>query len=98
MQLAPVLAFCLCFMLLDAPLAFTKDLQTGTIHHKMDRIGQFYALQKSQSLAPARERGEIWHRDLGAKQADDAAHQALGLAQRLLLECTQSEANLDRQV
>lgn len=66
----------------------------------MDRIGSvsFTRFRQSQSLAPAQECGEIWHRDLNTKQGRDAAHEALGLAQWLLVDCAQGEADLDRQV
>ena len=66
----------------------------------MDRIGSvgFTRRRQSQSLAPARERGEIWHRDLDTKQGRDTTHEALCLAQRLLEDSAQGQADLDRQV
>jgi len=63
-----------------------------------DRIGRFTRRRQSQSLALARERGEIWHRDRNPQQGGDAAHQALGLAKRLFEDHTQGQAKFDRKI
>jgi hypothetical protein len=97
-ELAPRALFALGFMLLDAPLAFTEDLQAGTVDNQMNpslTVDPWLCLQR-QPITPARERGKVRYYNLDAQQPNDAPHEALGLPQRLFENHAQRQTNLNR--
>lgn len=51
-----------------------------------------------QPIAPARQGGEMRHDDLNSQQLSNRTHQALGLAQRLLENHAQCQAQFDCQI
>ncbi|MEY9380296.1 hypothetical protein ABIA10_006229 [Rhizobium leguminosarum] len=100
-QFAPSFAFHLDLVLVFQPFAFTKDLQTGAVHHQMNRPPAGRSpphWRQSQSLAPTRQGGEIRHGNFNSHQRRDTAHQALGLTQRQFVNNTHGQAHRNRQV
>lgn len=99
-QLAPSFAFGLGVMLFLEPLALAEDLQARTVDHQMDRLsaaGSALCWQ-SQPFAAPRQGGEVRHRNLKTHQLSHTAQQALRLAQRLLVDNAQGQAQRNRQI
>ena len=99
-ELAPRAPFALGFMLFLKPVAFARDLQAGTVDNQVNpslTVDPWLCLLR-QPITPARQGGEIRHCDHNPQQFCNGAHQSLSLAQRLVENHTQSQAELNRQI
>jgi hypothetical protein len=76
-KLAPSLALGLDFVFVFQPLALAEDLEAGAVNHLVDCTrsrGSGLCRRQRQSLAPARQGGEIRHGNIKPRQRRDTAH------------------------